>query len=494
MTWLGIGSVGLAFGQGHWPSGVMLLIGLVCMTRFFASTKLLIAFPLFVIAHVLVWEWAYRGMAPLPTPARLGMEAGVSVGMALCFSLHRWVSSRSDSFWTTLALPCGLASFEFASARLSPGGTWGSLAYTFVDDLAIVQVASLFGWTSLTFLIGWLAASINWVSRNHVSNGRVILAAGTVGLVLASSAIYGSLRVTTNERPSDETMIACIVAPSTYSPERVNDVWAYTRGVKTNNTSWSKAVERIGESLNEHLLATEREAERGADFVFWPEVSASITMAEYETWTEAVAALAISKRIHVGVGLMVFRPAEQLPSINKYLLVGPDGEVLMDFVKATRPPGAGHIVGDGILPTVDTPPGIMTAAICFDLDFPHLIGQAGRMRADVLFAPSNDWRDAAPTHAAMARMRAIEQGVTLIRPTRDGITIICNPFGQVVSSMSLDDGETGSLLAGVNVQSVSTLYGSMGDLFNWLCVVSVACLIAVGVAATPQASKSCSSH
>jgi len=470
-VWLSCGSLWLAFGQGHWPSGVMLVLGLVCIVRFFASTKLLIAIPLFIVAHVLVWEWAYRGMAPLPTPVRLGMEVGVSTGVALCFVLHRWVESRSESFWTTLALPCGLVAFEFASARLSPGGTWGSFAYSFIDDLAIVQVVSLFGWTSLTFLVAWMAASLSWAGNERVSRRRFVLAAGTVGFVTALVVIYGSLRIESRDLPTSRAKIACIVAPSTFSQDRVNDVWAYTRGVQASESSRLNAQERIHESLQEHLAATRQQADRGAEFVFWPEVSASITMAEYDAWIEAVSDLSVSEGIFVGVGLMVFRPIEQLPSINKYLLIDPDGQIDMDFIKATRPPGAGHVIGDGRLPAIETPLGTTTAAICFDLDFPQLIGQAGRMDADVLLAPSNDWREAAPTHAVMARMRAIEQGVTLVRPTRDGITVISDPFGQVNTLMKLDDGQTGSVLAQVSIESVSTLYGRIGDLFSWLCIV-----------------------
>ena len=44
--------------------------------------------------------------------------------------------------------------------------------------------------------------------------------------------------------------------------------------------------------------------------------------------------------IYVGLGLMEFHTEEELRSENKFVLIGPDGSVLTDFLKRTRPPEA----------------------------------------------------------------------------------------------------------------------------------------------------------
>ena len=97
LAMLAAGGVGLAFGQGHWPSGMMAVAGVVCMARFVHTTPGPVALLGFVVTHVVVWEVAYRGMVPLPTAARLGMESGVSLVLGLVFLLDRWGARRSTS-------------------------------------------------------------------------------------------------------------------------------------------------------------------------------------------------------------------------------------------------------------------------------------------------------------------------------------------------------------------------------------------------------------
>lgn len=58
--------------------------------------------------------------------------------------------------------------------------------------------------------------------------------------------------------------------------------------------------------------------------------------------------------------------------------------------------------------------------------------QAGQARADVLFVPSSDWKIIAEMHTHMHVFRAIENGVTLVRPTRQGLSIAVDTMGRVL--------------------------------------------------------------
>ncbi len=103
----------------------------------------------------------------------------------------------------------------------------------------------------------------------------------------------------------------------------------------------------------------------------------------------------------------------------------------MALPQGHRVPGSGNVKGDGVLPRLDTEYGRWSAAICFDLDFPRLIRQAGRMNADLLLAPSNDWTEVREMHLRMHILRAVEQGFTLFRPTKDGISAAADPYGRI---------------------------------------------------------------
>jgi apolipoprotein N-acyltransferase len=59
----------------------------------------------------------------------------------------------------------------------------------------------------------------------------------------------------------------------------------------------------------------------------------------------------------------------------------------------------------------------MSGALCYDYDFPALAAQHGSLGVDLVALPSSDWRGIDPIHTQMAAVRAIEQGVSIVRST-----------------------------------------------------------------------------
>lgn len=118
-------------------------------------------------------------------------------------------------------------------------------------------------------------------------------------------------------------------------------------------------------------------------------------------------------------------------------------------------------------------------AICFDLDFPRLIRQAGRERADIIVAPSSDWREIDPIHTRMATFRAIENGAALLRQTRLGLSIAVDRTGRVLAQADYFQSDDHVMLAVVPTRGVKTLYTQVGDVFAWLCLVVLTLLISV---------------
>ena len=93
--------------------------------------------------------------------------------------------------------------------------------------------------------------------------------------------------------------------------------------------------------------------------------------------------------------------------------------------------------------TVATPEGDVELAclICFEAAFGELARGAVRRGATVLVNITNDgWfgYSAGPRqHAALARIRAIECGVPLVRCANNGISMICGPDGRVREQLGL---------------------------------------------------------
>ena len=113
--------------------------------------------------------------------------------------------------------------------------------------------------------------------------------------------------------------------------------------------------------------------------------------------------------------------------------------------------------------------GNITAAICMDLDHPGLIRQAGRARADILLAPSDDWKEIDPFHTRMAAFRAIENGFSLVRPANEGLSAAFDYQGCILAAVDYFNSGASPLVSYVPTKGVRTVYSVIGDVFAWLC-------------------------
>jgi len=145
-------------------------------------------------------------------------------------------------------------------------------------------------------------------------------------------------------------------------------------------------------------------------------------------------------------------------------------------------------LGDGRLPVIATDEGRMAGAICYDADFPEFIRQAGQRSADLLIVPANEWKEIKDIHVHMAAFRAIENGVSLVRPAASGISSAFDPWGRVLGVSDFFAPGDRTLIVQVPIGGVRTLYAATGDLFAWLCVAGLA--LALGITATRHAPLS----
>ncbi len=472
--WLVLGALLLTLSQGRWAVPLCAWLAPIFLIRYVRNGSFPWVLGGFVVAHTAAWEVAYLGTVSLPAAARIGLFTGLSLMLGVVFLADRWAARRSAGVLATLVLPCGWAAFDFLVGLSSPNGTWGSIAYTFSEQLPLAQIVSVTGWTGLTFLVGWLATTVNriWEQGPAAWRGAAVFAVSLLA-VLAG----GGLRLALAPEVPQTVRAAGVVAPGTFQTEHIEELWRYTRGVELSAAAVELARARIAESLDEHFALVRREARAGAELVVWAEANASLTEAEEAEWLERARRVAREESIHLGMGATVFRPETREPTKNTLVLVGPDGEIEWRFLKATRVPGSSTLEGDGVLPRLDTAHGRWSAAICFDLDFPRLIRQAGQMDADLLLAPSNDWTEVREVHLRMHVLRAIEQGFTLFRPTKDGISAAADPYGRFLARLDTEISPEKVMVVNLPVQGVTTVYSRIGDAFSWLCAAAFAGLL-----------------
>jgi apolipoprotein N-acyltransferase len=117
--------------------------------------------------------------------------------------------------------------------------------------------------------------------------------------------------------------------------------------------------------------------------------------------------------------------------------------------------------------------------ICYEGIFPDLSRATVKLGATSLINITNDaWygRTSAPYQSLeMARWRAIEFRVPLIRAANTGVSAIVDANGAVLGSIPLD--EKGFLVRTVHPFRTLTMYARWGDFFAWLCVFAAVAVI-----------------
>ncbi|MBX3594908.1 apolipoprotein N-acyltransferase [Sphingomonas sp.] len=117
--------------------------------------------------------------------------------------------------------------------------------------------------------------------------------------------------------------------------------------------------------------------------------------------------------------------------------------------------------------------------ICYEIIFSGQTVDPAH-RPSILFNPSNDaWfgRWGPPQHLAQARMRAIEEGLPILRATPTGISAIIDARGRLVAAAA--PGEARAIEAVMPVALPPTPFARIG---NWMVLLSAAVLFAIAIA------------
>jgi apolipoprotein N-acyltransferase len=270
--------------------------------------------------------------------------------------------------------------------------------------------------------------------------------------------------------------MATIGTPAIYTAEAEELAYHLLFDAEISTEEREKVLQIFGEEQDWFLESAQREARAGARILAWNETGAHVLDTDEEAFLERAREVARQEQVYLLMGVATAHPGKFPAGDNKTVLVTPAGEVAFTYFKTRLVPGADTsytVPGDGHIPTADTPYGRIASVICYDMDFPNHVRQVGKAGVDVLFAPAADWQEVGPTHSHMAELRAIENGVSLVRPARWGVHSAVDPYGRTLARMDEFTPEQLVMVAQVPVGGVDTIYTRIGDLFAWLCVAGL---------------------
>jgi apolipoprotein N-acyltransferase len=365
----------------------------------------------------------------------------------------RTVVLGSRHWLSALAYPALLAAFDTIVAAVSRDGTAGSLAYSQMAALPVIQIAALAGAPAIVFAValGGSLAAISWHCRGNID--KPWLAYGLPSAVLGAVLLYGEARLAT--RPAASATPVGLVAIDEGAPALLTSLGA-------NDPVWT-----------DYATAVADLARQGVKVVVLPEKIARLDRAAADRVRERLGHLASDSEVYVLAGVTLVDSDHRE---NRAWLFAPSGELNADYAKHHLIPGLEGSFSAGtdfVVRSIGT--GRVGIAICKDMDFPTLGRRYAALGVDALLVPAWDFDVDAWWHARMAVLRGVESGFAVVRAARNGLLTVSDRYGRIVDVVSSSSTPVASRAALAPLASGKpTVYARLGDIFGWLSVVASA--------------------
>ncbi|MGQ0567239.1 MAG: apolipoprotein N-acyltransferase [Gemmobacter sp.] len=403
----------------------------------------------------------------LALPAVVGLAAVLSIFPALACGVSARLARAGLPPALSLATTWTFA--EWLRGHVLTGFPWNLAAYTLADWTILAQGASVFGSYGLGFLMVLCAACTGLaVGRVPMKLRRTRI--GVAVAIVLGLAGFGALRIQLSAADSSAGPEIRIVQPNI-----------------AQSAKWDPAAR------DANILRLLRLSARPGtfDLLLWPETAWPGFLTK-----DAAARAMVGWLLSDRAVLLTGSPEREVAGSdtiyrNAVLAIGPDGTVLTRYAKHHLVPFGEYVPWRSLLPFQRivrslgdfTPgPGPRTlafgpfpfpgVAICYEVIFPgHVVDEA--IRPDWIFNATNDawfgtsigpWQ-----HFASARMRAVEEGLPLVRAANTGISAVVDPFGRVTALLDL--GEQGIIDTSLPRPLRATPYALFGD---WMLLALLA--------------------
>lgn len=470
-----------------WPLAfVGMALVLVTLIRRRAGSALLVGFvggASFYFVHI---EWASLFLGPLPMSALAVLQSLFVAAGCLAITLaYRWVPRAFPGPLGRLGLlPAavgGLWTAQEAWSAVWPYGgfSWGRVGMSQVDS----PLAPLFAWigiSGVSFVIVLVVAAsieaVRLVGTDPLVRTTVPVAMLTVLLVVPAWPV-----------PSAETASSIRVA-----------------AVQGNGKAGYFDKRERGDLLQAQLDATAPLfGTTGVDVVLWPEGSSdysplddAYTAAAFDLVSEELDApfvtWAVTERDgktyntsilwRAGEGMIDFYDKKHPVPFGEYIpdraFWRPFAPDLIDLISREYTPGTTDMVFDvdGVLVGIN---------ICFDIVDDQLLTESVEQGAQVIFASSNNAdfgrTDESAQQLAIARIRAIELGRSVVNISTVGLSAVIAPDGSIVAELPWFT--AGSIVEDVTLSTTITPAVVAGRQVEWfVSLLALGALVVSGLA------------
>jgi apolipoprotein N-acyltransferase len=420
--------------------------------------------------------------------AVLGLPAYLALFPAFGFGLARLIWSKDGS--RVIALAASLTASEWLRGHVLTGFPWNAFGYALTNPLALAQVASLIGLWGLTFLSVAIFASPAVLIDGNSRGRRPWVAPVVALLVLIAMGIFGAVRLGLQPTATVANVKLRIMQPNLQQDVRFN----YAAKAE---------VMRKYLTLSDRASGPQSTGVRDASILIWPESAFPFFLTR-----EADAMAQIDDLLPKGTILITGSVrAPDLPpgtritrAYNSIYAIDHDGSVLsiydklhlvpfgeflpfqdwmekLGLVQLTKVQG-GFIPGTGrrAMEIPNAPRAL--PLICYEAIFPDEVAARGDRPGWIINLTNDGWFGISTgpyQHLQQARLRAIEQGLPVVRAANTGISAVIDPMGRIVARLGL--GVEGVLDSSLPAAIAPTVYARSGDIPTAMLVAAALILV-----------------
>lgn len=386
------------------------------------------------------------------TPAII-FTVALPLFFAVIMVLTRKMILKTNAWYAVFAFPIFFTAFEWLLMKFSQDGSAASIAYSQMDFLLIIQIASITGLLGITFVITLIPSTIATCLHFWKEKQKRMLLMITSLTLIGTLFLYGLIRINSI---SDGEMIPVGLV--------VLDEKTHAMGNLNDETEIEHARNYAGE--------ISKLAKLGAELIVLPERAININKKTESAIVHILNHTAQQEHVEVVTGYTNYKNET---AYNSALSLNAQGMITMDYNKR-------HLVSvleDQFVPGKELGLYVfrdinMGTAICKDLDFQEYIKQYGRDSIAILSVPAWDFVADDWLHSRMAILRGVENGFSMIRTARLGRLTISDAYGRVTAEADCSNGNATFLLGDVPTQRIVTLYTKYGD---WFGLVVIFCAV-----------------
>ncbi len=407
----------------------------------------------------------------------LGLPALLAVFSALGFALSRalWSPGAGRLF----AFAFGLTVAEWLRGTAFTGFPWNTIGMAFGQNLWLMQAASAVGLYGLTILAILICAAPATLGTGDAGSRRWA-APGLAVSALALLAAFGAWRVPRAATPTVAGVKLRIMQPNLPQDAKFS-------------LANRDAVMRRYLSISDRATSPTSNGVADATHLIWPESAFPFLLhRDAKALAQIAALLPPGATLITGAARADDPPVGEEPSryFNAIQVVSHEGAIIATYDKAHLVPFGEYfphfldaaLRSFGLRQFVHVPggfdagesrrplavPGLPPVAptICYEAIFPGAVVLEGTRPGLILNVTNDAWFGITPgphQHYAQARLRAVEEGLPLVRAANNGISAVIDPYGRASGLIPL--GVEGVLDAGLPTAIWPTSFSNLGRIF-----------------------------